>query len=83
MVDLVTANNEDDLMIKNEGTRVLTTLNNIFFRTQSFSWFGQMQYLEILWLSLFLPRMMKIQSKFKGYSVETTKYQFFKLLNDS
>ena len=71
MVVLVTCKNEED-PIKNEGTRVLTTLNINFSDTQgkrtlqSVVAFGRISNtFVLLWLSLLPARMMKIQSKLK------------------
>ena len=71
MIILVTSKNEEDL-IKNEGARMLTTLNIDFSNTQ-----GQLtpqsevesgrksNSCEILWLSSLPARMKKIQTNMK------------------
>ena len=86
---LVTSTNEED-PIKIEGATVATTLKVDFSNIQ-----GQLtpqsrvesgsnsNSSKMLWLSLFLPRMKKIQSKLKALEWPHYKILIFKTLKGS
>ena len=74
VVILVTCKNEED-PLKNKDARVATTQNMDFSNTQEQSEVGSGRNLnssEMLWMSLLLPRIKKIQIKNEGARVATT-----------